>query len=246
MNVFTQTGNGHKGTLTEPLLPGHTLNLELASTYPVAPLTTPRPRASLAALDAFRTLALTIDSLVGDSPILSLAFVSAVPGEGRTLSTELLSLAYSELCPPVRLLDADPFQDAVTKRHHRRFRNGRNDHSQGVASEGEGIALESAPASGDLPPFDRIPIARDAYPGRSAFLQDVRSELDASVALGARVLVDTPACSLSSIGFSIAQMVDAAIYVVRPDRAALETHREVLSQLELLKINVLGTVLNEG
>jgi Mrp family chromosome partitioning ATPase len=66
------------------------------------------------------------------------------------------------------------------------------------------------------------------------------------MAMGAQVVLDAPACSLSSIAFSIAQMADAAIYVVRPDRATLEAHREVLAQATLLKINVLGILLNEG
>jgi Mrp family chromosome partitioning ATPase len=51
---------------------------------------------------------------------------------------------------------------------------------------------------------------------------------------------------MSSLGFSVAQMVDAVIYVVRPQVSALETHQEVLAQLALLKVNVLGIVLNEG
>jgi Mrp family chromosome partitioning ATPase len=246
MNGSTQTANGRSGTQREAQTPDHTLNLEFASAYPVEILATTRPRASLAALDAFRTLALTIDSLAGDTPIRSMAFLSAVPGEGRSLSAELSSLAFSEIRPPVRLLDADPFQHAVQTTHHRRPRWRRKAARQSAEMEGERITLESASAFGDVPAFARIPVARDSYPGRSAFLQDVRSALDVAVAMRAQVLVDAPAFSLSSIGFSIAQMVDAAIYVVRPNWAALETHREVLAQLTLLKINVLGIVLNEG
>jgi Mrp family chromosome partitioning ATPase len=245
MNLFTQTANGHNGTLTDDLSPGETLNLDFASAYPIGPLTTRRPRASLAALDAFRTLALTIESLDGDSPNRSIALLSAAPGEGRSLSAELLSLAFSEIRPPVRLIDADPFQHAVKKRHHRRLSLKRK-HTRRGDEMGRGQFPLDGSAIGEIPAFDRIPVARDTYPGRSEFLQDVQSALDATVGMGAQVLVDAPACSLSSIGFSIAQMADAAVYVVRPDRAALETHREVLAQLTLLKINVLGIVLNEG
>jgi Mrp family chromosome partitioning ATPase len=246
MNLFTQTENGHNGTLTDDLTPGQTLNLDFASAYPVGPLTTPRPRASLAALDAFRTLALTIESLDRDSPNRSIALLSAAAGEGRSLSAELLALAFSEIRPPVRLIDADPFQHTLKKGHHRRLSLKRKDARQDY-QVGEGqFPLESSTAIGEIPAFDRIPIARDSYPGRSEFLLDVQSALDAAVGIGAQVFVDAPACSMSSIGFSIAQMVDAAIYVVRPDRASLETHRDVLAQLTLLKINVLGIVLNEG
>jgi Mrp family chromosome partitioning ATPase len=246
MNLFTQTANGHNGTLTDDLSPGDTLNLDFASAYPIGPLTTRKPRASLAALDAFRTLALTIESLDGDSPNRSIALLSAAPEEGRSLSAELLSLAFSEIRPPVRLIDADPFQHAVKKRHHHPRLSLKRKHARREdGMRDDQFPLDSS-AVGEIRAFDRIPVARDTYPGRSEFLQDVQSALDATVGMGAQVLVDAPACSLSSIGFSIAQMVDAAIYVVRPDRAALDTHREVLAQLTLLKINVLGIVLNEG
>jgi Mrp family chromosome partitioning ATPase len=245
MTPATHTANGRDETLSDALEPGRTLNLEVSSAYSVGPLTSSKPRASLAALDAFRTLALTIDSLAGDSPIQTMALLSAVPGEGRSLSAELLSLAFSEFCSPVRLLDADPFQHAVKRREHRRARS--KDPRQSTGMEGNDLlAPESPSTNGNGPAFQRIPVARDSYPGPSAFLQAVRGALDAAIARGARVLVDAPACSLSSIGFSIAQMVDAAIYVVRPDRASLDAHREVLTQLTLLNVNVLGTVLNEG
>jgi Mrp family chromosome partitioning ATPase len=246
MNLFTQTANGHNGNVTDDLTPGQTLNLDFASAYAVGPLTTPRPRASLAALDAFRTLALTIESLDGDSPSRSIALLSAAPGEGRSLSAELLSLAFSEIRPPVRLIDADPFQHTLKKRNHRRLSLMRKVARQEDEMWEEQLPLESSPAIGEVSAFDRIPLARDSYPGRLEFLQDVESALDAAVGMGAQVFVDAPACSMSSIGFSIAQMVDAAIYVVRPDRATLQSHQEVLAQLTLLKINVLGIVLNEG
>jgi hypothetical protein len=158
---------------------------------------------------------------------------------------ELSSVAFSELRPPVRLLDADPFQHAVEIGHHRRHRF-RKAARRGVKLDDEQRSPESISANGDVPAFARIPVAREAYPGRSAFLRDIRRALDVTAAMRAQVLVDAPACSLSSISFSIAQMVDAVIYVVRPNWASLETHREVLTQLTLLKVNVLGIVLNEG
>jgi Mrp family chromosome partitioning ATPase len=246
MNPVTQTANGRDANLTDDLTPGRTLNLDFASAFPVGPVTTSRPRASLAALDAFRTLALTIDSLVADLPIRSVALLSAGPGEGRSLSAELLSLAFSETSPPVRLIDADPFQDTVRHKSRRRLRRGLRRQSRAVHDRLELTAVDGGSAVVDVPAFERVPVARDSYPGRSEFLDDVRRAINEAVALRAKVLVDAPACGLSSIAFSVAQMVDAVLYVVRPDQAALETHREVLAQLTLLKVNVLGILLNEG
>jgi len=245
MNLFSQIDNGHNGTLTEDLTPGQTLNLEFASALPAGTLTTSRPRASLATLDAFRTLALTIETLTCDLPIRSIALLSAVPGEGRSLSAELLSLTVSELCPPVRLIDADPFQHTVRKTHLARRRVRRSDRGQDVKPANRRTSLLAHPL-GDVPAFDRVPIGRGSYPGPAAFLEDVRSAIDAAVAKRAQAFVDAPACSMSSLAFSIAQMVDAVIYVVRPGNSTLQTHQEVLAQFSLLKVNVLGIVLNEG
>jgi polysaccharide biosynthesis transport protein len=246
MNLLSQTANGRNATLTDDLTPGQTLNLDFASAYPVGSLTTSRPRASLAAHDAFRTLALTIETLVGDLPIRSIALLSALPGEGRSLSAELLSLAFSESSPPVRMIDADPFQDLARQKSRHRLRMGRKHQTQAARAEEKRIERDSCSTVSDVPAFERVPVARDAYPGRREFLDDVRRAIDAAVALQAKVLVDAPACSLSSIAFSVAQMVDAVLYVVRPDQAAVETHREVLAQLRLLNVNVLGILLNEG
>jgi Mrp family chromosome partitioning ATPase len=245
MNPLTGASNGHNETLELAFTPGQTLNPELAAVHSIGPLTTTRPRASFEALEAFRTLALSIESLADNSPICSIALFSAVPGEGRSLSAELLSLALSELRPPVRLLDADPFRRAVEPRRRRRLLRATGTRADVGATEG-GASPNGSTTNGAPAAFARIPVAQGTYPGPAAFLQHVRHELDAAVATRAQVLVDVPACSLTSIAFSIAQMVDAAIYVVRPDRGTLEAHQEVLAQAILLKIKVLGILLNEG
>jgi hypothetical protein len=244
-NTENGHNNGHNGALTKELPPGQTLGLKVPQPLPVRTFASSLPRASLATLDAFRTLALTIESLLDDLPIRSIAILSAAPGEGRTLSAELLSLAFSELCPPVRLIDADPFQHAVRKPHLGPLHVRRGGPRVEPPSE-NGHAKHASKSSGVVPAFGRLPVGRGSYPGPAAFLDDVKREIDAAVAMRAQAFVDAPACSMSSLGFSVAQMVDAVIYVVRPQASALETHQEVLAQLALLKVNVLGILLNEG
>lgn len=246
MTVFSRPHNGRASSSTATLAPGDVLDVEVPTPLGVGPFALQGRRPSLAALEAFRILALTIDRLSEESPTRSIAFLSAGPGEGRSLSAELLALAMSERHAPVRLLDADPFQHALGPQSRQlglrsRFKGTRRD---------EFTALRQRPdeehAEDDIPALARIPVARDSFPSHAAFLEEVRLNVDTEVAMGARVLVDVPACSVSSIGFSVAQFVDAVIYVVRRDRASVDAHREVLTQAALLDLNVIGMLLNEG
>jgi hypothetical protein len=145
----------------------------------------------------------------------------------------------------VRLIDADPFQHAVRKPRLGPLHARRSGPREQLPSE-NGYAELATDSSGVVQAYGRVPVARGSYRGPSTFLDDVQRAIDAAVALGAQAFVDAPACNMSSLGFSVAQMVDAVIYVVRPQTSALETHQEVLAQLALLKVNVLGILLNEG
>ncbi len=223
-------GNGHDSGLATQPSGGHTL-------LP--------GRASLAALDAFRTLALTVDRLSVETPARSIVLLSAAPGEGRSVSSELLGLALGEVRPPVRLLDADPFRHPVEPGLGRSWRPRWAWAPRAQAGVRPESVLEQ-PAAGDGRAFARISVARQSHPSHTTFLREVRAVLDTESATGATVIVDVPACIVSSLGFAVAEMVDAAIYVVRPGRAPVETHRDVLAQLALLDVNVLGVLLNEG
>jgi len=188
-----------------------------------------------AAVEAFRTLALTVDGVMADRPLQTVAVLSAEAGDGRSLVAEMLARALSEICPPVRLLDADPFRRAAPTRSGLLRRWRRRDEVE----TNDALTLER-------PAFARVPLARGVYNSQAAFLVDVRAALEIEAQLGARVIVDVPACGISSIGFAVARLADAAVYVVRSGRADVARHQAVLAQAELLEINVLGLVVNEG
>ncbi len=64
-----------------------------------------QPMPSPLAIEAFRTLALTIERTSPDKPIRSIAVLSAWPREGRSFTAQMLARALSELRTPVRLLE---------------------------------------------------------------------------------------------------------------------------------------------
>jgi hypothetical protein len=212
--------------------------------------TPPAPRASLATLDAFRMLALVVDEAMTASGINSLVVMSAEPGDGRSLAAQLLAAALADLRPAVRLVDADPFSHTALRRRDRsrQFRPTRWRHGRALVlpPAGDERGSPDQGSSSCLPGYVRIPVAQQICSSQGAFVRAVQLVLDAEVAKGATVIIDVPACSVSSLPFAIARIADAALYVVRPGTKAAESHRDIVAQSAVLGIRLLGSVLNEG
>jgi Mrp family chromosome partitioning ATPase len=190
----------------------------------VDPFADARQRPSGAAIDAFRTLALTVDRLLGDSHPMSVAVLSSHAGDGRSLTAELLARGLSEIRPPVRLLDADPFDptanDAV-------------------------LALDLVDDPGAGPLYAELTLGRELFANQRDFLNATRTLLHRAKVGGATVVIDLPACRSSSIAFAVAQMADAAIYVARAAGEISPAHAAIRAQLDLLGVHLLGVVFNE-
>lgn len=183
-----------------------------------------RARPSPAAADAFRTLALTVDRLLEESDLWSVAVLSARRGDGRTLTAELLSLALSEIRAPVRMLDADPF-DATVK--------------DAV------VALDLVDDTASGPAYEVMTLGQSLFSNQRDFLNATKTLLQRANDGGATVIIDVPACEVSSIGFAVARMAHCAIYVARPDQQESGMHAQIRAQLDLLGVHLLGVVFNE-
>jgi hypothetical protein len=208
------------------------------------------PRASLATLDAFRMLALVVDEGMTASGFNSLVVMSAEPGDGRSLTAQLLASALADLRPTVRLVDADPFSHTALRRRDRsrQFRPTRWRHGRALVLPPAADELGSPDqgTSSCLPGYVGIPVAQQICSSQGAFVRAVEAVLDAEVSKGATVIIDVPACNVSSVAFAIARIADAALYVVRPGPKAADSHREIVAQSAVLGIRLLGAVLNEG
>ena len=181
-------------------------------------------RPSTAAADAFRTLALTVDRLLEESDLRSVVVLSAQSGDGRSLTAELLALALSEIRPPVRLLDADPFHSTVKDAE---------------------IALDLVDDPSSGPTYAVLTLGRELFRNQGDFLSATRTLLHRANEGGATVVVDVPPCESSSIPFAVARMASCAIYVARSDSQLSGMHAEIRAQLDLLGVHLLGVVFNE-
>jgi Mrp family chromosome partitioning ATPase len=221
---MTVKSNGRADTGSSPVLVERLPESGILSLPLVDAFVEAAPRPSSAAVEAFRTLSLTVNQLLGDSNPLSVAVLSSNAGDGRSLTAQLLARGLSEIRPPVRLLDADPF-DATVK--------------DAV------IALDLVDDPGSGPAYAELTLGRGLFANQRDFLSATRTLLHRAKIGGATVVIDLPACKSSSIAFSVAQMADASIYVARPAGEMSPVHGAIRAQLDLLGVHLLGVVFNE-
>jgi len=166
--------------------------------------------------ESFRLLALNVLQLLPDRQRRSILIVSAQDRDGRSFTAGLLALALFEIAPPVLLVDGDPL--------------------------GAG-GLHRFLTSGKL---------RLAEPGRAGtgtqteFVAQTRRVMAEAEAAGFTVVVDTPACTRSSVAFSLANAVGGVLYVARRRAQDPAVHHDVRAQLDLLDAKVLGVVFHEA
>ena len=188
------------------------------------------PVAGEAFLESLRLLALNLTRLLPDTGNgRSVLVMSALPGDGRSTVTAALATAMCEGGEQVLLVDADPVGAGL--RH--RWRDG--------APDRDGFRLAD-------PALDLHTYAPEeaGLRSQSLFLADVRAALQAAAARDLTALVDTPACLMSTVAFSLAGAAGGVLYVARRRRAGRVPHADIRSQLDLLGANVLGVVFNEA
>lgn len=176
--------------------------------------------------ESFRLLALNVRRLIGESAPWSVVVLSARPREGRSTTAAALARALSRLSPPVVLIDADP-------------------DGSGLSSVAPGWHDEEE-AGGGRP---RLQIVNPWFAAGTpeTFLDRVQDAVQKALDAGAKVIIDAPACAMSSAGFYLATSAAGVLYVTRPHATNDgNVHGEVRAQLDLLRARVLGVVVNEG
>jgi len=210
-----------------------------------------RERATRSFIEGFRLLALNLWRLLESEPQRSILVLSANPDEGRSMTVGHLARAIVEMGVPVVVIDADPEgsgPEAIAQTGSATVA-GAPDASataQPVGRKGKGhLARSAARKSRSAPSVELV----SPWLGSSAedFLERVDEAIKAGTDKGAFVIVDGPACTVSSGGFYLSTSVTGVLYVAR--RKAIReaaVHVEVRAQLELLGAKVLGVVINEG
>jgi Mrp family chromosome partitioning ATPase len=184
--------------------------------------------ASPAFNEGFRLLALNVQRLLADNERRSVVVLSAKPREGRSTTAAALAKAMSRMAHPVVLIDADPDGSGLT------------DVVPSWKQEGADDPRSSGPRLLVLNPWF-------AAGTPETFLGRVQAAIQDALDARATVIIDAPACSISSAAFYLAADSTGVLYVTRPSITQDGgVHGDVRAQLDLLGVRVLGVVVNEG
>jgi Mrp family chromosome partitioning ATPase len=186
--------------------------------------------------EGFRLLALNVLQLIdqGREGGQSVVVLSAFSAEGRSRVAASLARAVAEYGLPTGLIDADQVGSGLGEMLDTEVVAGGAERSPFSANGGDKSQLAVV-----LPD-------RQLQASRLDFLVDVQHAMAAAVDRGAFVVVDAPACTVSSDGFYLAAGATGVIYVASHGDSEDGVHRDVRSQLELQGARVLGVVLNES
>ncbi|MDQ6879989.1 MAG: hypothetical protein M3082_20285 [Candidatus Dormibacteraeota bacterium] len=191
-------------------------------------------------VETFRLLALNIQRLLGNEQRRSIAVMSAWPEDGRSLVAFSLARALSDLMPPVLLVDADPMGSGVNVVDPPARLNGNADHWLGEYP---------------IEVVVNVPNLRVLVPPRNwarapqapmLFVRELNNATNIAMDQGLTVVIDTPACTASSIPFYMAGTATGVLYVARRRVQDGRTHRDIRAQLDMLGARILGVVFNEG
>jgi Mrp family chromosome partitioning ATPase len=200
--------------------------------------------------EGFRLLALNVQHFLQRSSKRTVLVMSPFAGDGRSWTAASLARALADQHPPVTLLDADVmgsgFGELARPAGKLPIERNGSKSSNGRPSAAPHDILTDSDFSNGSPRLWLMQPDRSRIGEPADFVSAVNRVLHDSHDEGRSVIVDTPACTTSSIGFSLAINAVGVIYVARSRaKGSLSVHRDVRAQLDLLGATVIGIVLNE-
>ncbi|NWJ97900.1 MAG: CpsD/CapB family tyrosine-protein kinase [Chloroflexi bacterium] len=200
------------------------------------------------AAEAYRTLRTNIQFSSLDKPVRTLLVTSARPNEGKSLAVANLALTFAQMGSTVALVDADLRRPAL----HFLFGlsnetgltsfilNAGKASNNGKATGQIPFTLSDIPnlkllTSGPLPPNSAEVLGSSRM---SELIDRLKDEAD-------YVLFDAPPVLALTDAAVLATKVDGTLLVLKAGKTSRDDAREAKEQLQKVRANLLGVVLNE-
>jgi capsular exopolysaccharide synthesis family protein len=191
--------------------------------------------------EAFRTLRTALS--LGDQPAYRMVITSAEPGDGKTTVLANLAVSYAQSDKRTLLIDADLRRPGLTATLGLKGTEGLSNIIRSNADVAA-MATSHIQASGveGLDVLSSGP--RPSNPGELLSSPRFADLLGWAETLYDRILIDSPPALAASDTAIIGRLVDGAMLVVQPEKNRRRLVIRAAESLTLLKINVLGVVIN--
>lgn len=196
------------------------------------------PRSSMA--EGFRTLRVNVEFAAVDSPVHTLLVTSTAPGEGKTVTSANLAVAFAQAGSRVLLVDADLRRPGVHAAFDVPNANGLTTMLRGDAAEHEIPSQSTEQANlrilttGPLPPNPAELLGSQRM---QAVMELLRKDADL-------VIFDSPPLQAVTDAAVLSAFVDGTLLVVNAGRTRRGQLRKARETLARAGANVLGVVLN--
>ena len=217
--------------------------------------------------EPFHRLQMNLDMLSHERPLRTILVVSAAPGEGKSVVTRNLALAFREAGRNVAVLDADFRKATLGGLLDAQEGPGLTDILAGRASFGQAVqpvAVSNGNGNGVVPAYAGAPaeggLAAQPHHGDLAMVPagahhgnlvaalaagGIRPALKAATDVYDRVLIDSSPILAAADVLPLLSEVDGILLVTRLGVSTRESARRMLSELKrVANTNVVGVVVN--
>lgn len=196
-------------------------------------------KSDFAVKEAYKTLRTNIRFSLRQSGCHKICLTSALPGEGKSITTLNLAISFAETGLRVLLIDADLRRPTMARLLMESGDPGLSNILVGMCSEEEAIHKSQFPNldvifSGVIPPN---PSEILGSPQMEALLERLSERYD-------YILIDTPPVNVVSDACIIAAMLDGVVFVVRGNKSERESVSQSVNRLNMAGVKLLGFVLN--
>lgn len=197
-----------------------------------------RQNLPFSVIESYKNIRTNLLSLIDNTDIKVICFSSPNASEGKSTTSMNVAMSISQLNKKVLLVDTDSLHPTVHKMVNCSNEKGCIDVISGEATL-KSATIHYTPYLDILTAGNRPANSTELFdsPEFEKLLEKSKKSYD-------YVIVDTPPVNLVSDSLIVAKKCDALVLILRSSSTKYNSYRKALSSIGILKINLLGTIIN--